>query len=205
MGEQEPGVSLFGKDNPNWKGGRTITQHGYVLINVGKDHPLADCRGYAYEHRLRAWEAGHNVTGKHVHHETENRQDNDPERLTPLTPAWHRFKHRKIGSKLRLPDESNQTVICSCGCGIALQKYDLNGRPRQYISGHNTKLTVKRTTQDSLTNFAKGKPSFTTSEAINASGLTKTAVKVCLSKLGKRGVLEHLGYGEWRLNAKTEG
>jgi hypothetical protein len=45
----------------NWKGGKTVTSRGYVLVWVGKDHPLADVRGYAYEHRLVAaqlWHAG---------------------------------------------------------------------------------------------------------------------------------------------------
>lgn len=43
-----------GVDNPNWKGGRTITEHGYVLLRVGSQHHLADVRGYAYEHRIVA-------------------------------------------------------------------------------------------------------------------------------------------------------
>lgn len=34
--------------------GRSIASNGYVLIWVGRDHPLADVRGYAYEHRLVA-------------------------------------------------------------------------------------------------------------------------------------------------------
>lgn len=49
------GSNFVGKHPHNWKGGRTVTQHGYVLIYVSKNHPLADCRGYAYEHRL--WSA----------------------------------------------------------------------------------------------------------------------------------------------------
>lgn len=40
-----------GSDNPNWKGGRTVTEHGYVLLKR-PDHPDADVRGYVYEHRL---------------------------------------------------------------------------------------------------------------------------------------------------------
>lgn len=39
---------LTGASNPNWKGGRTIASNGYVLIKVGKEHHLADVRGYAY-------------------------------------------------------------------------------------------------------------------------------------------------------------
>lgn len=40
--------------NPNWKGGRTTTGDGYVLVKVGVDHHLADVRGYAYAHRVEA-------------------------------------------------------------------------------------------------------------------------------------------------------
>jgi len=47
-------VSLPGRKNPNWKGGRTIASNGYVLVKVGPSHHLADIRGYAYEHRVNA-------------------------------------------------------------------------------------------------------------------------------------------------------
>lgn len=129
---------LVGELNPNWKGGKLITEHGYVLIRVGVDHPLADVRGYAYEHRLRVWEAGQDVNGKHVHHGDENRQRNEADNLEALTPAEHRFLHRKPDSDLRLPGEPNRTVFCLCGCGAEFLRFDSVGRPRDYISGHNT-------------------------------------------------------------------
>ena len=48
------GIKMTGtrEKNPNWRGGKVKTQHGYILIRVGVGHPLADCRGYAYEHRV---------------------------------------------------------------------------------------------------------------------------------------------------------
>ena len=54
----------FGEVNGQWKGGRTVASNGYILIRVGKEHHLADVRGYAYEHRLIAETklgAGHNA------------------------------------------------------------------------------------------------------------------------------------------------
>lgn len=48
------GTSHYGSANPNWRGGRSVTEHGYVIIHVGIKHHLADVRGYAYEHRLVA-------------------------------------------------------------------------------------------------------------------------------------------------------
>ena len=43
-----------GSKNNNWRGGRSVTQSGYILLRVGKRHHLADVRGYAYEHRVVA-------------------------------------------------------------------------------------------------------------------------------------------------------
>lgn len=127
-------------NNNNWKGGRTITEHGYVLIRVGVGHPLSDVRGYAYEHRLKAWQAGHDVVGKHVHHDDHVKQNNATSNLIPLTPAEHRAEHRKAGSNKRLPNEPNSLVSCACGCGQQFLKYDTGNRPRRFISGHNTEV-----------------------------------------------------------------
>lgn len=128
-----------GSKNGQWKGGRTITPHGYVLLRMPWHH-LADCRGYVYEHRLIA-EAKLNrqlAPGEIAHHDNEIRVDNAPTNIIPVaSTALHRLKHRKPGSKLRLPDEPNVEVTCSCGCGQCLSKYDALGRPRRYISGHN--------------------------------------------------------------------
>ena len=64
--------------NPNWKGGRTVTEHGYVLIKVGVGHHLADVRGYAYEHRLKAEvKLGRRLSPSEiVHHINGDKQDN---------------------------------------------------------------------------------------------------------------------------------
>lgn len=132
--------SRFREKNHNWKGGRTITEHGYVLIRVGVGHPLADVRGYAYEHRLKAWQAGHDIAGKHVHHEDEVKTNNDDANLKPLTVAEHRAEHRKPGSNKRLPGEPNPTVTCACGCNAQFLKYDEHNRPRKYVSGHNAEI-----------------------------------------------------------------
>lgn len=38
----------------------------------------------------------------------------------------------------RLPDEENPVVPCACGiCGLSLHRFDLFGRPRRYLPGHN--------------------------------------------------------------------
>jgi len=121
------------KHGNHWKGGKVIDQRGYVLIYVGKSHPLADCRGYAYEHRLQT-----NATKDElVHHDNEIKGDNSPNNLIKTTKKSHGVFHRKLTSKRRNPDEPNFLVECACKCGGTLLKYDDDNRPRKYIHGHN--------------------------------------------------------------------
>ena len=42
-----------------WSREKMLSSHGYVKVRVGKDHPLADPNGYAYEHLL-VWVAAGN-------------------------------------------------------------------------------------------------------------------------------------------------
>jgi hypothetical protein len=131
-----------GPKNGMWKGGRTITKHGYVLIRVGKDHPLADVRGYAYEHRIVASKKLGRTLGDNeiVHHVDGNTLNNDPSNLEVVKGIFsHAFLHRKkIGNK-RSPGEQNPIIYCECGCGSQLLKYDSMNRPRRFITGHNMK------------------------------------------------------------------
>lgn len=121
----------------NWRGAPIMEPRGYILIHVGKDHPLSDCRGYAYEHRLVAASSGMDVTGLQVHHVDETKGNNALKNLEPLKIHTHRSRHRKSNSKLRLPDEDNPMVSCSCGCGSIFNLFDKYGRPRRVVSGHN--------------------------------------------------------------------
>jgi len=123
--------------NPNWKGGRTTEPRGYVLLKM-PGHHLADCRGYVYEHRLKAEEKLDRQLrpGEVVHHEKEV-SNNDA--VEPLPSAWHhRVRHRKHAKGLRLPGQPNPPVSCACGCGRVLKRFDDQGRPRRFVSGHNS-------------------------------------------------------------------
>jgi hypothetical protein len=131
-----------GPQNPNWKGGRTITAHGYVLLKRPA-HPAADVRGYVYEHRLVAEASlGRPLRkGEQVHHRNEIRSDNRPENLEVVSGLpEHRVRHRKTDKGLRMPGELNPSVLCGCGCGSMLDRYDSSGRPRRFISGHNMRM-----------------------------------------------------------------
>lgn len=135
---------LKGKQNSMWKGGRTIASNGYVLIRVGMEHPFADCRGYAYEHRVVASEKiGRLISSsEQVHHIDGNKTNNHPDNLEVLTVQQHCYKHRKSSSNRRKPKQHNPIVFCACGCGEQFRKFDQVGRPRKYVSGHNTETKI---------------------------------------------------------------
>ena len=129
---------LPGSLNPNWKGGRTVDPRGYVLLKM-PEHPRADCRGYVYEHIFVAEQTlGRPILPtEDVHHKDENKGNNHPSNLE-VAPSrrHHQALHRKRAD-LRGPDEPNPTVLCACGCGATLLRYDSHGRPRCFVSGHN--------------------------------------------------------------------
>lgn len=126
--------------NHQWKGGRLVASNGYVLVKVGVAHHLADVRGYAYEHRLEAEKMiGRRLKdGEVVHHKDGDKTNNAPANLEVCESiAHHRAEHRAANSTKRMPGEPNPVVLCACGCGISLLKYDRSNRPRQFVSGHN--------------------------------------------------------------------
>lgn len=130
----------YGIANNNWRGGESISSHGYILVRVGKGHHLADVRGYAYKHRLVAEEKlGRKLkVGEIPHHVNGDKQDNRPENLEVMaSPAHHRNAHRRQPSNLKMADQSNSLVSCACGCGERFRKFDRLGRPRHFITGHN--------------------------------------------------------------------
>lgn len=133
------------KRNHNYKGG-SITEHGYRVQYVGKDHHLADVRGYAYEHRLEAEKKiGRRLEpGEIVHHDDEDKLNNAPDNLKIVQGVGgHRLLHRKASSQLRLPEEANPQIPCACGCGQLFFKFDRLNRPRRYVSGHNIRPAKK--------------------------------------------------------------
>lgn len=136
--------------HPNFSGGAITEPRGYKLVFVGKGHHLADCRGYAYEHRLRAEKilkrklkprevVHHRKTGK------SNRANNRRSNLRVFrTNGEHLSHHRRVLSDLRPWGASNPWVKCACGCGARFQKYDAHRRPRRYLTGHARKNRGKR-------------------------------------------------------------
>jgi hypothetical protein len=83
---------------PNWQGG-VIQREGRTLRYVGREHPLADSYGYAYEHRLVAAEHMDRSLERadHVHHIDLDPQNNEPSNLAVLTRRDHRHLHNLVG------------------------------------------------------------------------------------------------------------
>jgi hypothetical protein len=77
-----------------------------------------------------------------VHHRNGDKSDNDPANLEVLpSRAHHHVAHRiaRRSHRLRLPGEDNPEVTCACGCETSFSRYDRAGRPRQFVSGHNSR------------------------------------------------------------------
>ena len=92
------GDKKFGKETSRWKGGRTITSEGYVLIRNNK-HP-ANRRGYVAEHRLvMEKHIGRYLTKEEVvHHKDHNKENNDINNLMLLP---NNSEHLKMHNGLK--------------------------------------------------------------------------------------------------------
>lgn len=122
----------------NFKGGRLIASSGYWIVYVGKGHHLADCRGYAYEHRVVAEQnIGRKLKAVEiVHHINGDKLDNNPSNIEVLGSRFeHKVHHRKAGFSRRLPGQDNEIITCACGCGKTMAQFDNYGRIRKYASG----------------------------------------------------------------------
>jgi hypothetical protein len=75
-----------GPNHPRWKGGRTLTDRGYALVQAPADFPfpkMVDRRGYIREHRMiLALHHGRPLERREVtHHRNGDRSDNRLENL----------------------------------------------------------------------------------------------------------------------------
>jgi len=92
-----------GDKNNFWKGGKTISDKGYVLVK-NEEHPRAkECGGYVYEHilimenflgRQLKYEKN-NKYSEVVHHINGNKKDNRIENLQTMTKETHTKLHKE--------------------------------------------------------------------------------------------------------------
>lgn len=81
-------------------GDKHITSQGYILI-FNPDHPTAHKKGYCFEHRMIAWDAGILTDlSLNVHHRNGVKDDNRAENLQAVTLSEHAKIHREEERKL---------------------------------------------------------------------------------------------------------
>ena len=98
IGIRPRGFYLGGKNNPSWKGGKTVDKSGYILV-YSPNHPYRDNHNYVREHRL----VMEKIIGRYllpeevVHHINNVNDDNRPENLEVMTQSKHAKNHAKGG------------------------------------------------------------------------------------------------------------
>lgn len=104
MSRGNHGNHARGEQHYRWNSGRMVSSHGYVRIRVGKDHPLADPNGYAYEHLL-VWVSAGNVKpcdGEVLHHIDHDPSNNRLENLRLVQRGQHNTQHNLLKPRDRL-------------------------------------------------------------------------------------------------------
>lgn len=84
-----------GSQHCRWNDERMISEHGYVKVRVGKEHPLADPNGYAYEHLLVWASAERQLPGDDevLHHKDETKTNNRLDNLEVKQRERHSVEH----------------------------------------------------------------------------------------------------------------
>jgi hypothetical protein len=86
-----------GPQGARWKGGKTITKPGYILLNARWDHPRS-YRGRILEH-IVVYEQYHKcclLKWANVHHKNHNKSDNRSENLEAMMIGQHTRLHMLI-------------------------------------------------------------------------------------------------------------
>ena len=126
----------FGANSNGWRGGHaTLTSYGYVYIYVGHDHPMADSKGRAVEHRVIMSEHLGRALSQHelVHHLNGDKTDNRIDNLGLTTRAEHpslhyTWHHAEVScdgcGKKFVPKRKprRERSCCSRECGVRIAR-----------------------------------------------------------------------------------
>lgn len=184
--------------NPSWRGGRRFATQGYILVNVGKSHHLAQKDGYAYEHRLVAEQklGRRLLPGEMVHHINGIKSDNSADNLVVCkNDKEHRFYHSSRSGRRRFPFEENEMIACACGCGEMIFKFDKDDRKRE--RKHNHFGTFGRDLALILAALRSGPHTPTTIGL--ATGIRYSRLYLRLKRLSELGKIIAKGDGTWKL------
>lgn len=73
---------------------------------------------------------------------------------------------------------ADDPISCACGCGEALNRFDEHGRPRSFITGHNSTADL----QDEVLRLLSAKK-MRGCELVTATGRSKSAISNVISRL----------------------
>lgn len=153
-GRGKHGNHVKGKNHYRWSEDRMVSEHGYIKIRVGPEHPLADPNGYAYEHLIVWVSAGRSAPGpgELLHHDNENKTDNRLENLKLKSRYRHSVEHRAA-----LTDEQVQQLRENFGSGehtgIIAHRYAIpiqlawkivRGKTRRQAGGPIVEIPLRR-------------------------------------------------------------
>ena len=119
-----------GSTHVSWKGGRRVTDQGYILLSGYWNH-RGNRQGCVYEHSL-VYEGYHKcclLPWSNVHHKNDNRTDNRPENLAAMMKGQH-SRISNLGRRRNLVDMSNRYCF---RCGSDKTYILPSGRP-QWLS-----------------------------------------------------------------------
>jgi len=93
-----------GQVNPNWRGGRSTRQDGYIQVRV-------NCRPKLEHHEVMERHLGRPIApGEVVHHKNDDRTDNRLENLELMTISQHMALHHQNGIQRKITDRT--CVVC---------------------------------------------------------------------------------------------